>query len=100
MKQSLIFRLHPGKDLIETYLRGHLGQANRIVIETHLLLCDSCGRLCAETDEQVKPKHRPATARDGAKNVWMLEHLKQRDGAMLAELMAATDCRRTASAGF
>ena len=64
MELPAIFKLHPGEELIESYLTGHLGQADKDVVEVHLLLCDPCRRLCAETEEYVRAfrvnKQRPS----------------------------------------
>jgi len=49
-----ILKLHPGEDLIETYIMGYLGQPDKDVLEVHLLLCDPCRRLCTEAEEHVK----------------------------------------------
>ncbi|MEO8131173.1 MAG: hypothetical protein ABJF23_09520 [Bryobacteraceae bacterium] len=58
MEKSLalptIFTLHPGEELIQSYLTGTIRRADKDVVEVHLLLCDCCRRLCAETEEQVK----------------------------------------------
>ena len=54
MELPEIFKFHPGAELIEAYLTGHLRQTDKDVVEVHLLLCDPCRRLCAETEEHVK----------------------------------------------
>ena len=67
-KESLelpaIFKLHPGEELIESYLTGHLGQADKDVVEVHLLLCNPCRLLCAETEQCIRllrvKKERPS----------------------------------------
>ncbi len=64
MELPTIFTLHPGEELIESYLTGQIRAADKDVVEVHLLLCDPCRRLCAETEEQVKAfrikKQRPS----------------------------------------
>ena len=64
MELPTIFKLHPGEELIESYLTGLLDQADKDIVEVHLLLCDPCRRLCAETEEYVRThrvkKQRPS----------------------------------------
>ncbi len=44
---------HPSEDMLRAYVEGELDAANSFAVATHVEMCPSCKKLCAQLEEQA-----------------------------------------------